>query len=163
MSVTRHVISVLVENQFGVLARVAGLFSGRGFNIDSLTVAETEDPGISRMTIVSTGDDAIIEQITKHLNRLIDTIKVTDLTMENHIERELCLIKVSADPARRSEIIQIADVFRARIVDVGATSLIIEATGTDDKLSAIIDLLRPYGIQELVRTGKAAIVRGGGK
>ena len=163
MSVTRHVISVLVENQFGVLARVAGLFSGRGFNIDSLTVAETEDPGISRMTIVSTGDDNIIEQITKHLNKLIDAIKVTDLTMENHIERELALIRVSADGNKRSEIIQIVDIFRARIVDVSPYSLIIEATGTEDKLVAIIDLLRPYGIQELVRTGKAAILRGTSK
>lgn len=163
MSVTRHVISVLVENQFGVLARVAGLFSGRGFNIDSLTVAETDEQGISRMTIVSTGDDAIIEQITKHLNKLIDVIKVTDMTIERHIERELALIKVSAEGQKRSEIIQIIDIFRARIVDVGSTSLIVEATGDEDKLLAIIDLLRPYGIQELVRTGKAAILRGGTK
>ena len=161
MSVTRHVISVLVENQFGVLARVAGLFSGRGFNIDSLTVAETDEPGISRMTVVSTGDDAIIEQITKHLNRLIDVIKVTDLTMEKHIERELALIKVSADGTKRAEIIQIVDIFRDRIVDVSPSAVIIEATGDEDKLRAMVDLLRPYGIQELVRTGKAAILRSG--
>jgi acetolactate synthase-1/3 small subunit len=156
----RHVISVLVENRFGVLARIASLFSGRGFNIDSLTVAETEEPDVSRMTIVSTGDEQIIEQITKQLNKLIDVIKVSDLTGSQYIERELALIKVSAENQARGEIIQIVDIFRAHIVDVSPTSLTIETTGDEEKLKAIIEMLRPYGIQEIVRTGKIAMLRG---
>jgi acetolactate synthase-1/3 small subunit len=156
----RHVISVLVENRLGVLARIAGLFSGRGFNIDSLTVAETEEPDVSRMTIVSTGDEQIIEQITKQLNKLIDIIKVSDLTGDRYIDRELALIKVNAENQARGEIIQIVDIFRARIVDVSPTSLTIETTGDEDKLKAIIDILRPYGIQEIARTGKIAVLRG---
>lgn len=155
----RHIFSVLVENRFGVLARVAGLFSGRGFNIDSLTVGETDDPAISHMTIVTHGDARIIEQIYKQLNKLIDVIKVSDLTTENHVERELMLVKVKAEPQRRGEILQIVEIFRARTVDVSATTLTIELTGDEDKLSAAIDMLRPYGIHELVRTGKIAIMR----
>ena len=160
MAEERHIFSVLVENQFGVLARVAGLFSGRGFNIDSLTVAETDDPEVSRMTIVTHGDEGIIEQIYKQLNRLIDVIKVTDLTTENHVERELALIKVHAEPQRRGEILQIVEIFRARTVDVSPRSLTIEVTGDENKLRAAIDMLAPYGLRELVRTGKVAIMRG---
>ena len=156
----RHTISVLVENKFGVLARVAGLFSGRGYNIDSLNVGETEDPSISRMTIVARGDDRIIEQITKQLNKLIDVIKVTDLTSEEHVERELVLIKVSAPSKVRSEIIQLADIFRSSIVDVSHESLIISATGDEDKVNALIEMLEPYGIREIARSGKVAISRG---
>ena len=156
----RHVISVLVENRLGVLARIASLFSGRGFNIDSLTVAETEEPDVSRMTIVSTGDENIIEQITKQLNKLIDVIKVSDLTGDRYIDRELILIKVNAENQARGEIIQIVDIFRAHIVDVSPASLMIETTGDEEKLRAIIDMLSPYGIQEIVRTGKIAMLRG---
>lgn len=159
----RHIFSVLVENRFGVLARVAGLFSGRGYNIDSLNVAETDDPGVSHMTIVTHGDAQIIEQIYKHLNKLIDVIKVTDLTAEDHVERELVLIKMNASPNRRGEILQIMEIFRARTVDVSPATLTIEVTGDEGKLKAVIDMLRPYGIQELVRTGKIAIMRGAAK
>lgn len=160
MSERKHIISVLVENRFGVLARVAGLFSGRGFNIDSLTVAETNEPGVSRMTIVSTGDELILEQINKQLNKLIDVIKVSDFTGEEYVERDLALIKVSAKGNIRSEIIPLVEIFRARTVDVSQDTMTIEITGDEDKLSAFIDMLRPYGIQELVRTGKVAILRG---
>ncbi|MGQ9610069.1 MAG: acetolactate synthase small subunit [bacterium] len=156
----RHTISVLVENKFGVLARVAGLFSGRGYNIDSLNVGETEDPSISRMTIVARGDDRVLEQITKQLNRLIDVIKVSDLTSEKHVERELALIKVSAQQKDRSEIIQLADIFRANIVDVSHETLMISITGDEDKIAAMINMLRPYGIKEIARSGKVAMSRG---
>lgn len=159
----RHIFSVLVENRFGVLARIAGLFSGRGYNIDSLNVAETDNPEVSHMTIVTHGDAQIIEQIYKHLNKLIDVIKVMDLTTENHVERELVLIKMNASPNRRGEILQIVDIFRARTVDVSPATLTIEVTGDEGKLKAVIDMLRPYGIQELVRTGKIAIIRGAAK
>ena len=156
----RHTISVLVENKSGVLARVAGLFSGRGYNIDSLNVAETEDATVSRMTIVARGDDRVLEQITKQLNRLVDVIKVTDLTSEDHVDRELVMIKVSAQPGNRSEIIHIADIFRANIVDVSHETLIIRVTGDEDKIEAIINILGPYGIKEIARSGKVAIARG---
>ena len=159
----RHIFSVLVENQFGVLARVAGLFSGRGFNIDSLSVAETEDPNTSQMTIVTHGDEAIIEQIEKQLNRLIEVIRITDITKENHVEREMILVKVAVDTAKRGEVLQIVDIFRARTIDVAPESLTIEITGDENKLRAVIDMLRPYGIRELVRTGKVAIMRSTGK
>src|SRR5512137_2509918 len=134
----RHTISVLVENKFGVLARAATLFAARGFNIDSLAVGETEDPDISRMTIVVRGDDKILEQVEKQLNKLIDVIKVNDFKETQHIERDLALIKVKADKSSRSEILQIADIFRARIVDVAADSIIIEITGNEDKIQALI-------------------------
>ena len=159
MDEERHIFSVLVENRFGVLARVAGLFSGRGFNIDSLNVAETDDPEVSHMTIVSRGDAQIIEQIYKQLNKLIDVIRVSDLTTENHVERELVLIKVHAEPQKRGEILQIVEIFRARTVDVSPTALTIEVTGDEGKLKAAVDMLRPYGIRELVRTGKIAMMR----
>ena len=156
----RHTISVLVENKFGVLARVAGLFSGRGYNIDSLNVAETEDVTVSRMTIVARGDDRILEQITKQLNRLVDVIKVSDMTSEDHVERELVMVKVSAQARNRSEIIQIADIFRANIVDVNPETLIVAVTGDEDKITAMINMLRPYGIKEIARSGQVAISRG---
>jgi len=156
----RHTISVLVENKFGVLARVAGLFSGRGYNIDSLNVAETEDTTVSRMTIVARGDDRILEQITKQLNRLVDVTKVSDMTSEEHVERELVMIKVSAQAKSRSEIIQIVNIFRANIVDVSHEALITAVTGDEDKIAAMINMLRPYGIKEIARSGQVAISRG---
>jgi acetolactate synthase-1/3 small subunit len=156
----KHTISVLVENRFGVLSRVAGLFSARGYNIESLSVGETLDPTVSRMTIVVHGDEFIIEQVMKQLHKLIDVIKVTDLTDEDHVDRELILIRVNAEPQHRAEIMRTADIFRAKIVDVSPVSFTIEATGDEGKLEALIELLRPMGIQELVRTGKVAIARG---
>ena len=155
----KHTISVLVRNEFGVLSRVSGLFSGRGYNIDSLCVAETNDPGLSRMTIVSSGSDEIIEQILKQLNRLIDVIKVIDLNEFQHVDRELIMIKVSAEEAYRAEILRIVDIFRGKIVDVSTKSFIIEVTGDEGKINAILDLLRPMGIKEVARTGKIAMQR----
>ncbi|MBI2370380.1 MAG: acetolactate synthase small subunit [Deltaproteobacteria bacterium] len=157
----KHTISVLVENQFGVLARVAGLFSGRGFNIESLNVAETMDPTVSRMTIVTSGHDGIIEQIEKQLNKLINVIKVHDLTAESHIEREMVLVKVNAEATNRAEILRIVDIFRAKVVDVTPRTYTIEITGDEDKLEAFLKLLKPIGIREIVRTGKVAMARGG--
>ena len=156
----KHTLAVLVENRAGVLSRVAGLFSRRGYNIDSLAVGVTEDPKISRMTIVVRGDDHVLEQVTKQLHKLIDVIRVTDISSDEAIERELSLIKVSADANTRSEIIQIVDIFRARIVDVAAKSMTIEITGDDEKIRAMEKLLRPFGIKEMVRTGKIAMTRG---
>lgn len=155
----RHTISILVDNEFGVLSKVAGLFSGRGFNIESLCVAETLDPKVSRMTIVTTGDDQIIEQITKQLNKLINVIKVSDLTAEEHIERELALIKVNANADDRAEILSTIDIFRGKVVDVSPTTYAIEMTGDAKKVNAITELLRPFGIKEIVRTGKIAMAR----
>ncbi|MHC1697269.1 MAG: acetolactate synthase small subunit [Geobacteraceae bacterium] len=156
----RHTITVLVENEFGVLSRVAGLFSGRGFNIDSLSVAPTNEESISRMTIVTRGDAQILEQITKHLNKLIDVIKVFDFTDSSIIEREIALIKVTAEDADRAEVLRIADIFRAQVIDVTPKSYTIEVTGAPSKIDAILELLRPLGLKELVRTGPVAIVRG---
>jgi acetolactate synthase-1/3 small subunit len=156
----KHTISVLVENKFGVLSRVAGLFSARGYNIESLSVGETLDPSVSRMTIVVTGDEFIIEQVMKQLHKLIDVIKVNDLTDDSHVERELVLIRVNAEPQHRAEILRTADIFRAKVVDVTPVSFVLEATGDEGKLEALIELLRPMGIQEVVRTGKVAISRG---
>ena len=155
----KHTISVLVENKFGVLARVAGLFSGRGFNIDSLSVGETLDPTKSRMTIVVNGDDKILEQVTKQLNKLIDIIKVTDFSDNNCVERELVLVKVTVNQETRAEIMQIVDIFRAHIVNVHRSHLTVEITGSESKINAFIDLLRAFGIKEIVRTGKVAIAR----
>lgn len=155
----RHTISVLVDNEFGVLSRVAGLFSGRGFNIESLCVAETLEPKVSRMTIVTRGDDQIIEQITKQLNKLVSVIKVSDLTAEEHIERELVLVKVNVGEKDRAEILSIVDIFRARVVDVSPKTYTIEMTGDNDKVNAFIELLKPFGIKEIARTGKIAIAR----
>lgn len=156
----RHTLAVLVENKYGVLSRVAGMFSRRGYNIDSLTVGVTDDPTISRMTIVVMGDDDVLEQVTKQLNKLIDVIRVTDLQSEESVERELALIKVNSDVTNRSEIMQIADVFRARIIDVGSKSMTVEVTGDEGKITAIEQLLKPFGIKEMVRTGKVALSRG---
>ncbi len=156
----RHTISVLVKNEFGVLSRVAGLFSARGFNIESLTVAETLDPKLSRMTIVSEGNDQIIEQILKQLRKLIDVLKVSDLTGKDFVERELALIKVSAEEKTRAEVLRIVDIFRSKVVDVTPKTFTIEVTGSDGKLEAMINLLKPMGIREIVRTGKVAIPRG---
>lgn len=156
----RHTISVLVENEFGVLTRVAGLFSGRGFNIESLSVAPTLDPTVSRMTIVTSGDDQILEQITKQLNKLIDTIKVIDFTGQDYIERDLALIKVNAEENTRAEVLRIADIFRSKVVDVTPRSYTLEVTGAPGKINAIVELLRPLGIKELVRTGPVVLGRG---
>jgi acetolactate synthase-1/3 small subunit len=156
----RHTISVLVENEFGVLARVAGLFSGRGFNIESLTVAETLDPTMSRITLVTRGDDQVIEQITKQLNKLISVVKVIDFTQTNHVERELALVKVTADEKTRAEVMHIVDIFRGKVIDVSPRSYLIEVTGDEDKITALLELLRPLGIREIARTGKVAMHRG---
>jgi acetolactate synthase-1/3 small subunit len=156
----RHTISVLVENEFGVLTRIAGLFSGRGFNIESLSVAPTLDPTLSRMTIVTSGDDQIIEQVNKQLNKLIDTIKVIDFTGEDFIEREMALIKVNAEESTRAEILRICDIFRGKIVDVTPKCYTVEVTGSPVKVNAILDLLRPMGIKELVRSGPVVLGRG---
>ncbi|MEW6443575.1 MAG: acetolactate synthase small subunit [bacterium] len=156
----RHTISVLVKNEFGVLSRVSGLFSARGFNIESLTVAPTLDPKLSRMTIVTEGNDQIIEQILKQLRKLIDVIKVSDLTGKRFVDRELTLIKVTAEERTRAEVLRIVDIFRSKVVDVTAKTFTVEVTGAEDKIQAMIDLLKPMGIREIVRTGKVAIPRG---
>ncbi len=156
----QHTISVLVSNKFGVLSRISGLFSGRGFNIESLNVAETNDPNISRMTIVTRGDDKKVEQITKQLNKLVDIIKVIDLTEENFIDREMVLIKMNAEQKNREEILRIVEIFRAKIVDVSSSTYTIEITGDQGKLKGIMELLRPLGIKEIVRSGRIALSRG---
>jgi acetolactate synthase I/III small subunit len=156
----QHTISVLVENKPGVLTRVSSLFARRGFNIDSLAVGTTEDPTLSRMTIVVSAEDVPLEQITKQLHKLINVIKIQDLDPEEMVDRELVLFKVNAPADRRHEVIEIANVFRAKVVDVGRNSLTVEATGTGDKLQAMEDLLRAYGIKELARTGRIALSRG---
>ena len=159
----KHTLSVLVENKPGVLARVAGLFSRRGFNIDSLAVGPTEDPALSRMTIVVAAEEHSLEQVTKQLNKLINVVKISDLDPADSVSRELLLIKVGATDRNRANIIEIADIFRAKIIDVSRNSVVLEATGTPDKLAAIEDLVRPYGISELARTGKIALSRGSAK
>lgn len=155
----RHTISLTVENKFGVLTRVAGLFSGRGYNIESLSVAETLDPETSKMTIVTSGDDKIIEQIIKQLNKLVNTIKVTDLTVTEHVEREMVLIKVSASGENRTEVLRLVDIFRGKIVDVSPDTFVIELTGDEEKIGAVLNLLKPLGVKDIVRTGKVAMQR----
>ena len=155
----RHTISVLVENKFGVLTRVAGLFSGRGYNIDTLNVAPTQDPDTSRMTIVTRGDDATLEQIVKQLNKLINVLEVQDFRDGEYVDRELVLLKVSVDSKTRSEVMQITDIFRAKIVDVQPRSLTIEVTGTEDKVGKFVDLMRTFGVLALTRTGRVAMPR----
>ena len=155
----QHIISVLVENKFGVLSRVSGLFSGRGFNIESLSVGPTLDPTVSMMTIVTQGDDRIVEQITKQLNKLVDIIKVVDLTEKEYVERETALIKLNTRVEDRAEALRVADIFRAKIVDSTPNTYTIEITGDVKKIDAIINLLRPLGIKELIRTGRIAIAR----
>lgn len=155
----KHVLTVLVENKPGVLARIAGLFSRRGFNIESLSVSPTNDEKISRMTIVATGDDAVLEQINKQLNKLINVIKIIDLTSTQYVDREMALIKLAVDQKNRAEIMQVVEIFKAKIVDASAKSLIIEATGEEEKINSLIEMLKRFGIKELVRTGKVAIAR----
>ena len=156
----KHTISVLVNNQPGVLARTASLFARRGFNIDSLAVNATQDPKVSRMTILVDGDDAALEQITKQLHKLLDVIKVLDHQNEAVVVRELGLVKVHASSSDRGEIMQIANIFRANVVDVAGETFIVEATGSSDKIDALIDLLSKYGIKEMVRTGRIVLTRG---
>jgi len=155
----KHTISVLLQNKPGVLSRVTGLFSGRGFNIESLSVAVTLDPEVSCLTLVTRGDDMIIEQITKQLHKLIDVIKVTDMYDEEFVQREMALIRVKAEPPTRAEVLRIIDIFRGKVVDVSPKSYAVEITGNDEKIQAVVDLLRPIGIQEIVRTGAIAMVR----
>ncbi|MCX6692134.1 MAG: acetolactate synthase small subunit [Methanoregula sp.] len=156
-----HTLSVLVENKPGVLSRVTGLFSRRGFNIESLAVGTCEEPDMSRITIVLIGDDAKVEQVMKQLHKLIDVIKVSDLTENERVERELALIKVNAEPGTsRAEVMQIASIFRAQIIDVGAKSVILQIIGDTEKIDALEKLLRQYGVRELVRTGRIGILRG---
>jgi acetolactate synthase I/III small subunit len=155
----RHIISIMVENKFGVLSRVSGLFSGRGYNIESISVGQTLDPTVSQMTIVTSGDDNIIEQITKQLNKLLDVIKVTDLTEFDHVEREMILVKVQPKLEHRAETLRVAEIFRGVIVDSSPKTYTIQVTGDEKKLEAMIDLLKPLGIKEVVRTGKVAIAR----
>ena len=156
----KYTLSVLVENHFGVLARISGLFSARGFNISSLSVAETEDPTVSIMTIVVDGDDRVADQVKKQLNKLIEVIKVRDLNEQEYVSRELALIKVSVDPVKRREIIEIADVFKGRVVDISHEVIALEITGSSPKIDAVINLLKAYGIKEMARTGRVALVRG---
>src|SRR6188768_826009 len=155
----RHTISVLVENKFGVLTRVAGLFSGRGYNIDTLNVAPTQDADTSRMTIVTHGDDATIDQIIKQLNKLVDVLEVRDFSEGEYVDRELVLVKVNVDSKTRAEIMQIADIFRAKIVDVQPKTLTIEITGDESKVDKFLELMKSFGIAELTRTGKVALPR----
>jgi acetolactate synthase-1/3 small subunit len=155
----RHTISITVENRFGVLSRVVGLFSGRGFNIESLSVGETIDPEISRITIVTRGDDRIIEQVTKQLRKLVDVIKVTDLTDLNFVDREMILVKINATEKTKSEILRINEIFRGKIVDVSPASYTFEITGDEGKIQAFIKLVKPFGVKEIARTGKVAVSR----
>lgn len=156
----RHIISILLENESGALSRVAGLFSARGYNIESLTVAPTEDETLSRLTLVTSGSEDVIEQITKQLNKLVDVVKLVDLTEGPHIERELLIIKVNANGAMRDEVKRLVDIFRGRIIDVTETTYTIELTGTSDKLDAFVQAVRGAGIVEVVRSGVSGIARG---
>ena len=156
----KHTIALIVENRPGVLVRIAGLFSRRGFNIDSLTVGATDNPDYSRMTIAVDGDEVVLEQVTKKLNKLINVIRVSELDPAESVERELAMIKVAARKEDRSEIMQIVSVFRAKIIDVSPRSMIIEVTGSQDKVEAMVRLLRQFGIKEMARTGKVSMVRG---
>ena len=155
----RHTISVLVENKFGVLTRVAGLFSGRGFNIDTLNVAPTQDPTMSRMTIVTRGNDATVDQIVKQLEKLVETVKVQDFREGEFVDRELVMIKVGVDSKTRAEVMQITDILRAKIIDVQPKTLTIEITGDESKVEKFIELMKAFGILELTRTGKVALPR----
>lgn len=159
MTEEKHILSLLVDNQPGVLARIASLFSGRGYNIESLCVAATTDPVVSRITMVIGGDAPIVEQIKKQLFKLINVIKVYDLTGQQYVQRELILIKVNAKPEHRAEILRVVDIFRGNIVDVGPEHYIIEITGDEDKIGAILTLLKPMGIKEVARTGNSALLR----
>ncbi len=156
----RHVLSALVQNIPGVLAHISGMLASRGYNIDSLAVGETEDPHLSRMTFVVVGDDRILEQVRKQLEKIVTVVKVVDISSQEHVERDLMLLKVSAPAGgKRSEVRELTDIFRARIVDVAQSEVMIEISGQERKIEAFIDLMRPYGIKELVRTGRIAMVR----
>ncbi len=155
----KHTLSVLLQNKPGALSRVTGLFSGRGFNIESLCVAETLDPKVSCMTLVTHGDDGIIEQITKQLHKLIDVIKVTDVSEGEFVEREMVLIRVKAENTTRAEVLRVIDIFRGKVVDVSPASYSVEITGSESKVNAVIDILRPIGIKEIIRTGTIAMAR----
>src|SRR5262245_7282434 len=156
----RHVLSALVHNQPGVLAHVSGMLASRGFNIDSLAVGETEDPHLSRMTIVVHGDDAELEQVRKQLDKIVTVVKVLDISSADFVERDLMLVKVNASPSQRSEIALLVEMFRGNVVDISANNLMIEVSGREGKIEAFIELMRPYGIVELARTGRIALVRG---
>jgi acetolactate synthase-1/3 small subunit len=156
----RHVLSALVQNQPGVLAHISGMLASRAFNIDSLAVGETEDPHLSRMTFVVHGDDAELEQVRKQLDKIVTVVQVQDISSEDFVERDLMLIKVKADGPRRSEVSQLVEMFRGRVVDISANSLMVEISGQERKIEAFIELMRPYGIVELARTGRIALVRG---
>lgn len=163
MKTNRYLLSILVDDEPGVLSRIAGLFSGRGFNIDSLSVATTSDPHVSRITMVTNCDAQVIEQIKKQLNKLINVITVNDLTEKKYVERQLALIKVHAKPEKRAEIMRIVDIFRCKIVDVGHTHFIIEMSGDTDKIEAFVSLVQPMGIVEIASTGAIALARENGK
>jgi acetolactate synthase-1/3 small subunit len=158
----KHVISALVENRPGVLAHVAGLFASRGFNIDSLAVGETETPEYSRLTVVVRGDEAIMEQVRKQLAKVIDVVRVTELSGQDYVERDLMLIKINAPAGKRGEILEVTEVFRGKIVDISPRHVMIELSGPEKKVEAFIELMRPYGIREMVRTGRVAMQRGTG-
>ena len=155
----RHTISIFVDNESGVLSRIAGLFSARGFNIESLNVAPTEDPETSRITLVTSGDDFIIQQIIKRFNNMVNVIRVTDLSDSNRVEREMALIKIKTTEKNRAEILRIVDIFRAKVVDTSLKSYTIEITGDIEKVGGFIDLLKPFGIKEIARTGTVAMTR----
>ena len=155
----KHTISILVENKFGALNRIVGLFSARGYNIDSISVGTSEDDSVARVTIVSKGDDDVIEQIIKQLNKLIDVTKVVDLTYDSFVERELVLVKVAANRNSRPELMQISEIFRSKIIDISQRSVTIEATGGEQKVDAMIKMLSPFGIKEIARTGRVALKR----
>ncbi|MFQ5862178.1 MAG: acetolactate synthase small subunit [Candidatus Brocadiales bacterium] len=156
----KHTISAIVENKVGVLARIVSLFSSRGFNIDSLNVGETDSPNLSRLTIVVNGDDAVLEQVRKQLGKVIDVVKVSDLTDQPYVERDLVLVKINVPPGKRGEILEVVDIFRGKIVDVGQKDMIVELSGAEDKVEAMLKLLRPYGVKEAARTGQIAMMRG---
>jgi acetolactate synthase-1/3 small subunit len=156
----RHVLSALVQNQPGVLAHVSGMLASRGFNIDSLAVGETEDPHLSRMVFVVHGDDAVLDQVRKQLDKIVSVVRVDDISSENYVERDLMLIKVQAAPEKRVEIAVLTEMFRAKVVDISLDNMMIELSGVESKIEAFIDLMRPYGIVELARTGRIALVRG---
>jgi acetolactate synthase-1/3 small subunit len=159
----RHVLSALVQNQPGVLAHVSGMLASRGFNIDSLAVGETEEPQLSRMTFVVHGDDNVLDQVRKQLDKIVSIVRVDDISSENYVERDLMLIKVVAPPEKRTEIALLVEMFRGRVVDISHDNLMMEIAGQEGKVVAFIDLMRPYGIIELARTGRIALVRGRGK
>ena len=156
----RHVLSALVQNQPGVLAHVSGMLASRGFNIDSLAVGETEDPQLSRMTFVVHGDDNVLDQVRKQLDKIVSVVRVVDISSENYVERDLMLIKVEAPSDKRMEISLLCEMFRGRVVDISPDNMMIEISGTEAKIEAFIELMRPYGILELARTGRIALVRG---